>query len=461
MQINSNTKSLELTDNDFLPSCGVIYICTGPQFTAASVKSALSVRANSPNLMIDIYTDTPSAVPDGVFDIIHLIDNPHRRSKVDYIAETRFDRTLYLDSDTRVVTDISEAFGLLERFDLALAHAHSRNNKANVEYWRHILPDSFPQLNGGVILFRKIPAVLNLFNDWKNAFHEAGFNKDQTTLRELLWLSDLRLHVLPPEYNLRYARYLKVWSSEEARPKIQHFASYHHEVGLIQGLRGWRRQLQKIKNKFDAKKRKNERKTSRSQVGRLKPDRPQIFCIGFHKTGTTSLAAALQLLGYRTIHGDGRGLYSGADEGRTLIKQLDGGDFDLSTLPLFDAFLDNPYFSVWRQLAERHPYARFILTQRDPSAWIESCFRYYAGRRARPMREWMFGSHADPASSPEAKERWLETFNKHNSDIISYFKDSPNFMIMDITNGDGWDKLCAFLNEKVPQRPFPILNRTR
>lgn len=30
----------------------------------------------------------------------------------------------------------------------------------------------------------------------------------------------------------------------------------------------------------------------------------KVFCIGFHKTGTTSISVALKFLGYKTIHGD-------------------------------------------------------------------------------------------------------------------------------------------------------------
>ncbi|SIT74336.1 hypothetical protein SAMN05421665_0032 [Yoonia rosea] len=443
------------------PVCGVNYICTGAVFTKAGVNSARSVRKHSPNLLIDIYTDSPSEIPDGLFDMVHLIADPHRRSKVDYMAKTRFDRSLYLDTDTRVVTDISNMFDLLDRFDLAIAHAHERNKKGNLGGWRCTIPDNFPQLNSGVMVYRRTPVVINMLSDWQAAFHTAGFNKDQVTLRELLWLSDLRIYILPPEYNVRYAKYIKVWAPNEAEPKILHFASYHHEVGVIQGLRGWRRQLQKLKNAFHDFKKKRKHRAKSRKVGRLKPHLPQVFCIGFHKTGTTSLGAALDTLGYRTIHGDGRGLWAGADEGRGLIAKIDAGDYALDTLPMFDAFLDNPYFSIWKKLADANPEARFILTQRSPDKWIESCVRYYGGRRVRPMRAWMFGQYADPASSPEAREKWLATYNKHNADILDYFADKPNFLCLNLTEDASWDSLCAFLDEPKPERPFPFLNSTQ
>jgi len=441
------------------PVCGVNYICTGAVFTKAGVNSARSVRKHSPNLLIDIYTDSPSEIPDGLFDMVHLIADPHRRSKVDYIAKTRFDRSLYLDTDTRVVTDISDMLDLLDRFDLAIAHAH--NKKGNLEGWRCPIPDSFPQLNGGVIVYRRTPAVMNMLSDWQAAFHTAGFNKDQVTLRELLWMSDLRIYILPPEYNVRNAKYIKVWTPNEAEPKILHFPSFHHEVGIVQGLRGWRRQLRKLKNAYRDVKKKREQRAVASKVGRLKPDRPQVFCIGFHKTGTTSLGVALEILGYRAVHGDGRGLWSGADEGRGLIAKIDAGDYALDTLPLFDAFLDNPYFSIWKQLAEANPEARFVLTLRSADKWIESCVRYYGGRRVRPMREWMFGQYADPASSPVATDKWLAAYNRHNAEILDYFADKPNFLCLNLTEDACWDQLCAFLGELRPKQPFPFLNVTK
>ena len=104
--------------------------------------------------------------------------------------DTRFQRTLYLDTDIRVVADISEMFDILDRFDIAIAHAHARNRKETKTVWHFQIPDAFPQMNGGVLLFRSSPTVLDLLRAWQRAYHSAGYAKDQVTLRELLWLSD-------------------------------------------------------------------------------------------------------------------------------------------------------------------------------------------------------------------------------------------------------------------------------
>ena len=103
------------------------------------------------------------------FDRVEPVISPHVRSKVDYLAETPFAETLYLDTDTRVLGDLSELFRLLERFELALAQrAHVPASPAEA-LWRHAVPSSFPQANGGVVLYRSSPAALGFMADWRAA----------------------------------------------------------------------------------------------------------------------------------------------------------------------------------------------------------------------------------------------------------------------------------------------------
>jgi hypothetical protein len=123
----------------------------------------------------------------------------------------------------------------------------------------------------------------------------------------------------------------------------------------------------------------------------------KIFGIGFYKTGTTTLYDALRVLGYHTINGDKLGSYPGADDGATFIRQIDAGDYRLPTFEMYDAFTDNPYFRIWREIYALYPDAHYILTVRDEDAWIASCVKFFRHRRIRPMRVWMFGPHANPA----------------------------------------------------------------
>ena len=229
-------------------SRGVIYVACGESYVEAASASARSVRECSPSLATHLFTGRADCV-DPIFDGVTRIENPHRRSKVDWILETPFDRTLYLDADTRVVDDISEMFELLDRFDLAIAHAHRRNHPNTSTVWNLQLPVSFPQLNSGVILFRRNDRTHDLLGAWREAFHEAGFAKDQATLRELIWNSDLRVHILPPEYNVRYSKYLEVWDPAEAKPKILHYKVFKAGADRAEE-RGLRRAVTRIRKRF-------------------------------------------------------------------------------------------------------------------------------------------------------------------------------------------------------------------
>ncbi len=211
---------------------GILYVATGEKYIRAAIHSAESVRKHCPNLPTHLFADWQNhafkfdASP-SPFTSVEKILHPHRRSKVDYLTQTPFDHTLYLDTDTTLNADIQPMFQILERFDIALGHAHRRNTPDRLGNWRIELPQAFPQFNSGVFLYRKTPAVISFLEDWAQHFKEAGFLQDQMTLRELLWLSDLRIATLPPEYNVRYIKYHYLWSKTEAKTKIFHLQRYH------------------------------------------------------------------------------------------------------------------------------------------------------------------------------------------------------------------------------------------
>ena len=108
-----------------------------------------------------------------------------------------------------------------------MCHAHRRNTKIRLRPWKTVLPAAFPQFNSGVLVYKKTPGVIRFLENWALAYQEAGFPQDQLTLRELLWLSDLRIATLPPEYNVRFMKYHYLWSRDEAKTKIFHLRKFH------------------------------------------------------------------------------------------------------------------------------------------------------------------------------------------------------------------------------------------
>ena len=240
-------KSLEITR-------GILYIATGEKYIRAAIRSAETVRKNCPDIAIHFYGDWQNYIfqfedSPYPFSSVEKITDPHRRSKVDYMSKTPFDHTLYLDTDTALNADISELFRVLERFDIAVAHAHRRNDPSCLGVWRLELPRAFPQFNSGVFLYRKTPQVIRFLEEWRDSFKEAGFLQDQVTLRELTWLSDLRIATLPPEYNVRFIKYHYLWSRSEATTKIFHLQRFH--IGWLWWiLRPWFKRLLRLMKRF-------------------------------------------------------------------------------------------------------------------------------------------------------------------------------------------------------------------
>ena len=216
-------------------SNGILYITYGRKYVSAAIHSATTAREHCPGILIHLFVDKVFfeefgfAKDTAPFTSVSVIENPHRRSKVDYISRSPFDRTLYMDSDTSVAQDISGVFDVLDRFDIAAIHAMRRNSRRAHEFWTKPIPSAFPHFNGGIILYRNTPKVLELLRNWSVAYAESGSSHDQATLRELIWDSDLRVATLPPEYNVRFMKFKYFWSKTEAVPMIYHLKKYHQD----------------------------------------------------------------------------------------------------------------------------------------------------------------------------------------------------------------------------------------
>ena len=49
-------------------------------------------------------------------------------------------------------------------------------------------------------------------------------------------------------------------------------------------------------------------------------------------------------------------------------------------------------------------------------------------------------------------------YERHVREVEEYFKQRPrDLLVLDVCAGEGWEKLCAFLNKPVPPGPFPFI----
>jgi len=190
-------------------SKGVIYIARGKKCNDEAIRSAASLKDKSPGMSATIFSTEEIKSP--LFDKIIPIEKEDLSDKGPYLEKVKhmysspYEHTLFLDSDTFVCGDISELFVLLEKFDVAAAHAELRQS-----YEVKWSPQCFPDLNTGVILFKKSPAVLAAFSEWFALYKEyvkkiEGIHIcDQAAFREVLYKNNLKIAILTPEYNCRF-----------------------------------------------------------------------------------------------------------------------------------------------------------------------------------------------------------------------------------------------------------------
>ncbi len=213
---------------------GIIYVAKGAPYLDLAQRSAKSVKALNPDLTIDLFTDL--APEPGLFDRVSAIpDGP--TAKLASLGASRFERTLYLDCDTLCLSPLGDLFDVLDRFDLAVAHDVRRSSRLIRTGTGEKVPYAFPQMNCGVLLYRRSELMARLLADWQAAYRAAGLERDQPSFRDVLWRSDLRFYVLPPEFNLRRVTELDAWEPLDARPTIL------HSHRLLQHLRGAKERL--------------------------------------------------------------------------------------------------------------------------------------------------------------------------------------------------------------------------
>jgi hypothetical protein len=173
---------------------------------------------------------------------------------------------------------------------------------------------------------------------------------------------------------------------------------------------------------------------------------PKVICIGWHKTGTSTLGDALLTLGYKV---------TGARE--DLAYSLIEGDTKpaLAIAEKFEAIQDVPWAALFKELDQAFPNSKFILTVRDEEAWLNSAKKHFKDTNYK-LHEWLYGVGVIEGN----EDIYLERFRRHYKEVEKYFKErSEDIIVMNFKNGDGWEKLCSFLKLTVPKKDFPHSNK--
>lgn len=198
----------------------------------------------------------------------------------------------------------------------------------------------------------------------------------------------------------------------------------------------------------------------------------KVIGAGFGRTGTMSLKAALEQLGF----GPSFHMIDVARRPELLPgwqAAADAEDVDWTVLLAgWGSTVDWPACTFWREIWAAFPEAKVLLSVRDPEAWYASCAKsIHASAQAAAKGELEGGS---VEVSPEAMKMinrliWDGTFKgrfddkdfaigvcqAHNEDVRAKVP-ADRLLVYDVKQG--WEPLCEFLDVPVPDGPMPHLN---
>src|SRR3712207_2349159 len=207
----------------------------------------------------------------------------------------------------------------------------------------------------------------------------------------------------------------------------------------------------------------------------------KVIGAGFGRTGTASLKAALETLGFGPCYHmtevfanpDHAGFWRVAWQGEPVHwDAILGG---------YEAAVDWPACTFYAELMERYPDAKVLLSVRDPERWYESTRStiYELGRisSGSPLSRLSFAflslfafgtfkTGQGPMTEEivwrgtfdgkfEDKRHAIEVFNRHNEEVR---RRVPQDRLLVYEVKEGWEPLCEFLGVKEPDTPFPHLN---
>lgn len=199
--MNSNTAKIEDT--------GILYVAFGQKYLEEALVSAQSVKTHMPDVRIALVTDTDKTILEPIYHSLFniIINRPSTgaglQNKVESIASSPFEKTIFMDTDTYACAPFDELFDLLDYFDIA----------ATQEINYSIYPvegvsDAFPEFNIGVVAFR-CSRMRPIFQRWLEIYNEEtwqirGRHYSQPSFRKAIFQSNCRVATLPHNYNCRY-----------------------------------------------------------------------------------------------------------------------------------------------------------------------------------------------------------------------------------------------------------------
>lgn len=189
---------------------GIVYLAFGRAYLAMALVSLSSLRSINPEIPACIITnvrETPADHPNWDSEKDHwiFIDHPTRGNrlfKTSVIQYTPFKKTLFLDCDTLILSDISRAAFFLDHFDILIKGSWGGGIDKNRKLFNETISlKELPHWNSGVIGFVKNPKLDDFFSLWNKNFKKMGHKRDQPSMVEAVFQSECRVLSLEGRWN--------------------------------------------------------------------------------------------------------------------------------------------------------------------------------------------------------------------------------------------------------------------
>lgn len=200
----------------------------------------------------------------------------------------------------------------------------------------------------------------------------------------------------------------------------------------------------------------------------------EVIGAGWGRTATTSLKAALEMLGFAPCHHMHEVLANQAEQVPFFQAAVDGETMDWEALfANYKAAVDWPSSHYWRELAAYYPEAKVILSVRDEESWWNSFSRTILVPMQVPLdtiddperlalsrmvntliADRVFGC------APDDKDAVLARYRAHIEDVKSALP-PERLLVLELEAREEWGPLCDFLGRPVPDQAYPFENTTR
>jgi hypothetical protein len=175
----------------------------------------------------------------------------------------------------------------------------------------------------------------------------------------------------------------------------------------------------------------------------------KIIGVGLNKTGTKTLGECFRILGHER--------HITCNEVAFNLWRKGSIDELMKIASVYDTFEDWPWPLLYPEFDKYFPGSKFILTTRkNPETWYKSLCNHALHSGPTEFRKAIYGEYM-PQSD---KDKHIKFYESYNQTVREYFRGRPqDFLEVCWEVNNDWNILCMFLNQPIPNVPFPYANK--